>query len=62
MEIALAVVLGLLFACALAAIVAMTALGPAGGTTLRRRQSLSRRDPVPPLEGAAEPRRRDRAA
>lgn len=64
MEIALAIILGLLFACAFAGIVAMTALGPGGETTLRVPRPLSRRDAVPPHGRAhpAEPRPRDRAA
>jgi hypothetical protein len=64
MEIALAIILGLLFACALAGIVAMTALGPGGETTLRVPHPLSQRKPVPPHGRArsAEPRPRDRAA
>ncbi len=65
MEIALAVVLGLLFACVCAAGVAMTALGPGGGArTDTRAPPLPHREPVPTRapSGPAEPRRRDGAA
>jgi hypothetical protein len=52
MEIALAIILGLLFASVFAGTVAMTAFRPGGETAVRVRHPLSQRKLVPPREHA----------